>query len=188
MKKLSHAEIASRRWTSEQLRDSGRRPIYCLLDSIRSLYNVGSIFRTADGARIAELILTGYTPFPPRPEIDKTALGATETVPWRYARNPLEPIDELKARGVKICLLEQTDRSIPYFAVRGEDFPLCLVVGNEITGVSKELVAAADDAIEIPMFGMKQSLNAAVAFGIAVFELSRHCPELHPAPLPSPPG
>lgn len=182
MRKLSHDEIASRRLTPGELCNVPRRPIYCLLDSIRSLYNVGSIFRTADGARISRLILTGYTPHPPRYEIEKTALGATSTVPWEYIRDPLAAVDRLRQEGIRIVLLEQTDGSIPYYDVAPADFPLCLVVGNEISGVSGDLVSRADGAIEIPMYGMKQSLNAAVAFGIAVFELSRHCPAQHPSP------
>ncbi|TAK63982.1 MAG: TrmH family RNA methyltransferase [Bacteroidetes bacterium] len=170
MRKLSHQEISQHRFKPEQLKELPRLPIYVLLDNIRSLYNVGSIFRTSDGARIEKLFLTGYTPYPPRKEIEKTALGATNTVPWEYHRDPLIPIAELKSKGVKICTLEHTDKSIPYFTLEKKDFPLCLIVGNEITGVRKELIAETDCAVDIPMFGMKQSLNASVAYGIAVFE------------------
>ena len=170
MKKLSHYEISQKRLTREQLANIQRYPIYVLLDNIRSLYNVGSIFRTSDGARISKLYLCGYTPYPPRKEIEKTALGSTTTVPWQYHRNPLIPIRELKAQGIRICLLEQTSASTPYCTITTKDFPVCLVIGNEIVGISKEIVAEADLAVEIPMFGMKQSLNAAVAYGITVFE------------------
>lgn len=144
-----------------------------LLDNIRSLYNVGSIFRTSDGAFIRMLYLCGYTPTPPRKEIEKTALGATETIPWEYHARALDAVGAARAAGATICVLEQTTRSIPYHAVRKEHFPVCLVVGNEITGVSPEVVAAADIALQIPMYGTKQSLNAAVAYGIALFELIR---------------
>lgn len=171
MRKLTHSEIAKFRYTKQQLQNEPRFPIYVLLDNIRSLYNVGSIFRTSDGARISKLILTGYTPYPPRKEITKTALDATETVPWEYHKNPIEAIDKLKKENIKICLLEQTTKSQPYFNASNNDFPICLIVGNEITGVSKEIIDLADMAIDIPMFGLKQSLNAAVAYGIAVFEL-----------------
>lgn len=147
-----------------------RFPVYALLDNIRSLYNVGSIFRTADGARLSRLILTGFTPHPPRKEIEKTALGATATVPWEYVRDGVEAVTALKREGIRICLVEQTDRSIPYHALSRRDFPLCLVIGNEITGISRELLPLADLSVDIPMFGMKQSLNAAVAFGITAFE------------------
>jgi tRNA G18 (ribose-2'-O)-methylase SpoU len=146
------------------------------------MYNVGSIFRTSDGARINELILTGFTPHPPRKEISKTALGAVDTVPWSYMKDPLEAIARLKGEGVRICLVEQTDGSRPHTSVQPEEFPLCLLIGNELTGISPALVEVADTAIEIPMFGAKQSLNAAVAYGIAVFEmirvLHRHPPTL----------
>jgi tRNA G18 (ribose-2'-O)-methylase SpoU len=171
MRKLTHSEIAKFRFSKEQLVNEVRFPIHVLLDNVRSLYNVGSVFRTSDGARISKLFLTGYTPHPPRKEIDKTALDATETVPWEYYKNPQEAIDNLKKQNIKICLLEHTSKSQPYFHIAKTDFPLCLVVGNEISGVSKEIIDVADMAIDIPMFGLKQSLNVAVAYGIAIFEL-----------------
>ncbi len=173
MRRLTHEEIASSRLRREEARTAPRAPIYALLDNIRSLYNVGSIFRTSDGAFISGLFLCGFTPHPPRREIEKTALGATETVPWEYMRDPLQAVARMKHEGVRVCVLEHTDVSIPCDAIRPEQFPLCLIVGNELTGVSAPLLDAADVAVEIPMFGMKQSLNAAVAYGIAVFELAR---------------
>jgi tRNA G18 (ribose-2'-O)-methylase SpoU len=120
---------------------------------------------------VSGLYLCGFTPHPPRREIEKTALGATHTVPWKYFRHPAEAVDEARAAGMRILVLEHTTGSVPYHRVSRAEFPICLVVGNEITGVSEELIAAADGAIEIPMHGTKQSLNAAVAYGIAVFEL-----------------
>jgi tRNA G18 (ribose-2'-O)-methylase SpoU len=171
MRKLSHDEIT--RLSPDQLRDAARPPLYGFLDSVRSLYNVGSMFRTSDGARIAGLFLSGFTPTPPRPEIDKTALGSTRTVPWWYFRDPLEAVAAARERGARICVLEHTTGSKPYTSISRDEFPICLVVGNEVTGVSPAVVAAADMAIEIPMHGSKQSLNAAVAYGIALFELLR---------------
>jgi tRNA G18 (ribose-2'-O)-methylase SpoU len=173
MKKLTHDEIAAQRLTLDALRTEPRLPITVLLDNIRSLYNVGSIFRTSDGGRIARLILTGYTPHPPRKEIEKTALGATESVPWEYVQDPLVAIAGLKREGIAICALEHTSASVPYHTLKQESFPLCLVVGNEISGVSPAILEAADLAVDIPMYGMKQSLNAAVAYGIALFEFVR---------------
>lgn len=173
MRKLTHDEIARSRLSPEQLQREERFPVYVLLDNIRSLYNVGSIFRTADGARVSRLFLSGYTPRPPRKEIEKVALGATESVPWEYVQNPHPLIHDLKSRGIRLCVLEHTDASKPYTSLSRKDFPLCLVIGNEITGVSKDIIAEADDAVEIPMYGMKQSLNVAVAFGIAAFEIVR---------------
>ncbi len=173
MKKLSHDEIAKERLDIGAIPERKRLPVTVIADNIRSLYNVGSIFRSSDGALIQKLILTGYTPHPPRKEIEKTALGATKSVPWEYCASPLSALDSLRSDGYRICCLEQTNESIPYFSIRKADFPLCLILGNEITGVSKEVVAQCDLGFEIPMFGTKQSLNVSVAYGIAVFELSR---------------
>ena len=173
MRRLSHEEISRDRLTEGELESAPRFPIYVLLDNIRSLYNVGSIFRTSDGARISKLYLAGYTPRPPRKEIEKTALGSTRTVPWEYVPDPLRLISLLASEGIPLCVLEHTDTSIPYYAVPPGRFPLCLAVGNELTGVSREIVSRADFAVDIPMYGMKQSLNAAVAYGIAVFEFVR---------------
>jgi tRNA G18 (ribose-2'-O)-methylase SpoU len=173
MRKLTHSEISKQRTPLDDASLQQRMPIFALLDNIRSLYNVGSIFRSSDGVRLSRLYLTGFTPFPPRKEIDKTALGATRTVPWSYHRDPMVAVAELKSAGVKICALEITDGGKPYYEVTPAEFPLCLVVGNEITGVSKSLIDAADFAVEIPMVGNKQSLNVAVAYGIVLYDLLR---------------
>ena len=172
-RKLTHDEISTKRLNLETLGGAPRIPIFGMLDNIRSLYNVGSMFRTSDGALMQGLFLTGYTPSPPRKEIEKTALGATNTVPWSYFRDPVEAVKTAKNLGATICVLEHTTESIPYYEIPRSRFPLCLVVGNELTGVSPQVIAAADLAVEIPMFGTKQSLNAAVAYGIALFELVR---------------
>ncbi len=173
MRKRTHDEISTQRVSRGSFEMYPRLPIYALIDNVRSLYNVGSIFRTSDGAWISKLFLTGFTPHPPRKEIEKTALGSTDTVPWEYYKDPVVPIRQMKQQGIKICVLELTTKSFPYTEVKTEDFPLCLVIGNEITGVSHPIIDEADFAIEIPMFGTKQSLNVGVAYGIAVFELVR---------------
>ena len=173
IRKLTHAEISSKRTPMEQISSRPRLPIYALIDNVRSLYNVGSIFRSSDGALIEKLFLVGFTPHPPRKEIDKTALGATETVPWEYHRDPTAVIKMLKEEKVKICVLELTTESKPHFALTREDFPLCVVVGNEITGISQEIIKEADMAIDIPMFGTKQSLNVAVAYGVVLYDCVR---------------
>lgn len=173
MRKLTHDEIAAQRIPKNPAGEGAPTPVIGMLDSIRSLYNVGSIFRTSDGAGVQALYLCGYTPRPPRKEIEKTALGATTTVPWSYFGDPREAIASARAAGAKVCVLEHTDESAPYTTILTSDFPICLVVGNELTGVSPGIIACADLAIEIPMYGVKQSLNAAVAYGIAVFELVR---------------
>ena len=172
-RKLRTEEIQRRRLRPEEAAGAARVPLIGMLDNVRSMYNVGSIFRTADGALLQELLLAGYTPHPPRKEIEKTALGATRSVPWRHFPDPRDAVGAARSAGARICVLEQTTQSRPYASVRADDFPLCLVIGNELTGIAPEVVAEADMAIEIPMFGSKHSLNAAVAFGIAVFELSR---------------
>jgi tRNA G18 (ribose-2'-O)-methylase SpoU len=148
-------------------------PVYVVLNSIRSNYNVGSIFRTSDGAMIEKLYLCGYTPHPPKKEILKTALGATESVNWEYIKDPRDVIMKMKDKGVKICALELTDNSFPYFSLEKDVFPLCVLIGNEITGVSQELLDLCDFSIEIPQYGIKQSLNVAVAYGVTVFELRK---------------
>jgi tRNA G18 (ribose-2'-O)-methylase SpoU len=173
MRKLTHAEISTKRLPEAQVENASRAPLIVLVDNVRSLYNVGSIFRTSDGAMIEKLILAGFTPHPPRKEIEKTALGSTKSVPWEYTKHPTETVQKLKERGYKICCLELTDKSIHYNDVTTADFPICLVIGNEINGVSKEVIELCDLAIEIPMYGIKQSLNVAVAYGIAIFELAR---------------
>lgn len=173
MRKLSHEEISRSRLRPADAASAPRTPVFGLLDNVRSLYNVGSIFRSSDGAMLSHLFLTGFTPFPPRKEIEKTALGATKTVPWSHHADPGEAVQAARQRGARICVLEHTSRSIPYYALSASDFPLCLVVGNELTGVSDHLIQEADIAIEIPMVGTKQSLNAAVAFGIALFDFVR---------------
>ena len=171
MKKLTHSEIKESRKKLENIDVYKRNPIYVICDSIRSIFNVGAIFRTSDGAFIEKLYLTGYTPYPPRKEIEKVALGATLSIPWEYKKDPIQLVKSLKSQGIKICVLELTDRKNMYWNLKKEDFPLCLVLGNEITGVSKEIIDLADIAIELPMLGIKQSLNVSVAYGISVYEM-----------------
>ncbi|MFH0753729.1 MAG: RNA methyltransferase [Candidatus Omnitrophota bacterium] len=167
--KLTHEEIVARQLTSSVQR---RAPVVVVLDNIRSLNNVGAIFRTADGAGIEKLWLCGITGYPPQGEISKIALGAEESVSWGYAKDAVDVIGEYRRLGYQIVLLEQAHGAVAY-----DQFipscPLCLVVGNEIDGVSDDLVGLADAAIEIPMRGVKNSLNVAVAFGVAVFHLTR---------------
>ena len=173
MRKLTHDEISAQRTTLENIPSRPRLPISAIVDNVRSLYNVGSIFRSSDGALIERLYLTGFTPHPPRKEIEKTALGATKTVPWEHHKDPHDLLLNLKKQNVKICILELTTKSKPYYNVQRSDFPVCVVVGNEIAGVSKEFIDIADMGIEIPMFGNKQSLNVAVAYGIVLYDFVR---------------
>jgi 23S rRNA (guanosine2251-2'-O)-methyltransferase len=144
-----------------------------LLDNIRSLLNVGALFRTADGAGFDRVYLTGITPHPPRKEISKTALGAEEFVSWEYYRDPIEIIMTLRAQWVRIVALEQTPNSVSYLQLSQIEGDICLILGNEITGVDPEILALVDYTVEIPMLGQKQSLNVATAGGICMYEIVR---------------
>jgi tRNA G18 (ribose-2'-O)-methylase SpoU len=168
MRKLTYHEIFAGRPTLAELAGMQRYPLYALCENIRSLYNVGSIFRTSDAIRLEKLYLTGYTGYPPRKEIDTTALGAVDTVSWSRYENPADAIVELKKQKIPLIALEHTSQSSPYFDFQF-NFPFCLIVGNEVEGVSESLIEAADAAVEIPMFGLKQSLNVAVAYGIVMY-------------------
>jgi tRNA G18 (ribose-2'-O)-methylase SpoU len=172
VKKLTNEQIARNRLAARSISSQPRLPLFAMAENVRSLYNVGSIFRTADAVLLGKLILTGYTPTPPRKEIEKTALGATASVPWEYFKDPIDAVRRLRTSGVRIIALEHTDRSAPYGSILPADFPLCVVVGNEIAGISQSVLNECDAAIEIPMQGVKHSLNVAVAFGIVVFELA----------------
>ena len=170
MRKLSYQEITEQRLSAENLAKIERFPLYTLLDNVRSLYNVGSIFRTADAVRLNRLFLTGITGCPPRREIDKTALGAVQTVPWEYHEDAISLLKKLKSEKIKIVVLEHTSGSLSFQDFKPE-FPLCLVVGNEVFGAQEKIVELADDAIEIPMYGNKQSLNVTIAHGIVIYDL-----------------
>ena len=173
MRKLTHEEVGKKRITLDETKKIKRHPVYALADNIRSIYNVGSIFRTSDAALIEKLYLTGYTPYPPRPEIEKVALGSTEAVPWEYIKNPLDAVKKIKEEGIKIVPLEITQNSRDFTEIEASEFPLCLILGNELTGVSNDIIELSDFSIEIPQYGFKHSINVSVAYGIAVMELVR---------------
>ena len=140
MKKLSHSEISQKRASLETLDKINKLPVVVVLNSIRSSYNVGSIFRTSDGAMIQKLYLCGYTPSPLKKEVLKTSLGSEKSVEWESIDNPVELVKELKGKGYTICSLEQTSKNIPYTKIENFNFPICLIVGNEITGVNQQLI------------------------------------------------
>lgn len=170
MRKLSYMEIFSKRPDLSAIEKEGRFPFYIIAENIRSLYNVGSIFRICDTARVTKLFLCGYTGKPPRNEISKTALGGEHYVPWEHHQDPVPVVQRLKTQHIPIIVLEHTDESVAYTDFH-YSYPFCLVLGNEVEGVSDEVVALADAAIEIPMYGVKQSLNVAVAFGVVLFHI-----------------
>lgn len=145
-----------------------RNPIYVVLDDIRSLGNVGAIFRTSEAVLVEKIYLCGITGRPPRKEIEKTALGTTEIIPWEYRSSALKVIKELKGEGVFIVSLELAPHSVDYRMVNYK-FPICVVVGNEIGGVSQEILDESDLVVKIPIFGRIKSLNVATSFGIVVY-------------------
>lgn len=177
MRKLGYEELLEQRLSEEGALKVERHPVVGVLEDIRSLYNVGSCFRTADAMLLRELILTGYTPVPPRKEISKTALGADRSVPWRHFSDPTEALRALRDEGYHILALELTETAVPFDRLETVDpFPdrVALVAGNEIKGVREESLELCHGSVSIPMYGVKHSLNVAVAFGIGVWELIRH--------------
>jgi 23S rRNA (guanosine2251-2'-O)-methyltransferase len=150
----------------------GQLPVSILLDNIRSVYNVGSFFRTADAAGMERLYLSGITAAPPHKGIAKTALGAEETVPWEHVPDALICLDRLRARHVEIVAIETSNHAVDLFDWR-PNFPICLLFGHEVDGLPPALSAKADRHVRIPMLGMKHSLNVATAGGIVMYELLR---------------
>lgn len=157
-----------------------KKEFYLLLDNIRSLFNVGAIFRTADAAGIDKIILGGITCLRGQgkikelnPKISKTALGAEKIIPWEHAQQPWQIIKKLKKQGFQVIALEKSKKSIVYSKFKPR-FPLVLVVGNEIRGVSKNLLKKSDKIIHLPMAGQKESLNVGIATGIAVYEINKY--------------
>ncbi len=159
----------------EAFRESDKIPIIVVLDNIRSMHNVGSVFRTADAFLLQGIYLCGYTPQPPHRDIHKTALGATETVAWKYYASTEEAIQELRDAGYQLWAIEQVEKSIPlHLFDSNQPTPLAIVFGNEVSGVDAEVIKACDGCIEIPQLGMKHSLNISVAAGIVMWELVRN--------------
>ena len=172
MRKLGMDELS--RLSVNEFRVSEKMPVVVVLDNIRSMHNVGSVFRTADAFLIQGIYLCGYTPQPPHRDIHKTALGATETVDWKYFPDIREALQGLKDEGYKIFAVEQVERSISLEAFTTQHSGKTVVVfGNEISGVGEEALKLCDGSIEIPQWGMKHSLNISIAAGIVLWELAR---------------
>lgn len=149
-------------------------PVVVVLDNVRSRMNVGSVFRTADAFRLAEVVLVGITDQPPHPEIHKTALGATESVAWVHFSQGADALGYLREKGYAIWVVEQTDRSVPLDELQLEPgHPVAVVLGNEVYGVQPPWLEGCQGALEIPQHGTKHSLNVAVAAGIVLYSLSR---------------
>ncbi len=147
-------------------------PVVVLLDNIRSLYNVGSFFRAADGAGIERLILAGITGRPPHKSIEKTALGAQEAVAWEHHWDPVPRLEELRAAGYEVAAVETAVHAVDLYDWRPA-FPVCVVFGNEVEGIRKQILERCDTFVRIPMLGVKQSLNVATAGGVVLYELLR---------------
>lgn len=170
MRKLKNSELE--RLSIEEFKSSEKTPIIVILDNIRSLNNIGSVFRTSDAFLIQKIYLCGITAKPPHKDIHKTALGSTETVAWEYVENTLELVKKLQAEGVQIASIEQAEN-----ATMLNDFQpdpgttYALVFGNEVKGVSQEVVSHSDLVLEIPQFGTKHSLNISVSCGVVIWDL-----------------
>jgi len=146
--------------------------VYVLLDNVRSAFNTGSMFRTADAAGVTKMILSGITPYPPHNKLQKTALGALESVRWEYVEDVLSAVQKLKEQGIPIISVELDPRAVSYDTFAYPD-RFCLVMGHELMGVNEKILDISDHIVQIPMHGVKNSLNVAVSFGIVVYESIR---------------
>ncbi|WP_242202866.1 RNA methyltransferase [Aestuariivivens insulae] len=170
MRKLKNSELD--RLSINAFKEAQKTPLIIVLDNIRSLNNIGSVFRTSDAFLIEKIYLCGITATPPHKDIHKTALGSTETVHWEYAKDTLQVVEKLKAEGVKVCAIEQAEN-----ATMLNDFTpeaktrYALVFGNEVKGVAQDVVNASNMVIEIPQYGTKHSLNISVSCGVVVWDV-----------------
>jgi len=171
MRKLKLDELE--RISVDEYKSSIKIPVVAVLDSIRSAMNVGSVFRTADAFAIEKIIICGISATPPNREITKTAIGATESVEWEYVENINEAVSQLKKDGYLVAGIEQTDESELLTDFKTESKKIAVVFGNEVDGVSDEVIDQLDVCIEIPQFGTKHSLNVSVCAGIVLWELAK---------------
>lgn len=172
MRKLRTSEL--NRLSVEEYKNSDKLPVVVVLDNIRSLNNVGSVFRTSDALKVEKILLCGITATPPNKEIHKTALGAEESVEWLYYEDTLVAVDELKTEGYTVCSLEQVENSTSLLDFKAHnDKKYAIILGNEVKGVQQKVVNASDACIEIPQFGTKHSFNVSVSAGIVLWELFR---------------
>ena len=169
-RKLKNSELD--RINAEEYKTADKTPLIIILDNIRSLNNIGSVFRTADAFLVKKIYLCGITAQPPHKDIQKTALGATDSVEWEYAENTLDVIKKLNSEGVFVASIEQAELAINLndFSVQKE-MTYAIIFGNEVKGVQQKVVSASDAVIEIPQFGTKHSLNISVSVGVVVWDL-----------------
>jgi tRNA G18 (ribose-2'-O)-methylase SpoU len=180
MRKLSWDEI--QRPSPDDLGDADRHPVRGLIHNVRSIHNVGSMFRTSDAARVEHLHLSGFTGTPEHEDLQKTALGAQDTVPWSHHDDAPALIERLQEQGFTVAALEITDAPTAPSTLSLDRYPLCIVVGNEVRGIEDDVLEAADLALEVPQFGAKLSLNVSVAYGIALYDAVRRYRSLQGLP------
>ncbi len=176
-KKLANDALG--RLSVEAFKQSKKRNITVVLDDIRSLNNIGSVFRTADAFAVERIILCGITACPPHREIQKTALGATESVDWEYEKDILRVIDKLKNDGYRVAAIEQAEQKVWLNEMTYSGEPLAVIFGNEVKGVQQAAVDACDFVLEIPQFGTKHSLNISVAAGVVLWHLTQKTLDKH---------
>lgn len=170
MRKLKNSELD--RLSIDGFKNAEKTPLIIILDNIRSLNNIGSVFRTSDAFLVKKIYLCGITATPPHKDIHKTALGSTDTVAWEYVKNTLDLVEKLKAENIKICAVEQAENAtmLNNFTPKTQT-TYALVFGNEVKGVSQDVVSVSDFVIEIPQFGTKHSLNISVSCGVVVWDM-----------------
>jgi 23S rRNA (guanosine2251-2'-O)-methyltransferase len=171
MRKLSMDDL--NRKSTEEFKKASKLPVVVVLDNVRSMNNIGSVFRTADAFLLEAIYLCGVTAKPPHREIQKTALGATETVSWKHFETTIDAVNVLKAEGYKVYAVEQADESVildKFTPVWGK---IALVFGNEVNGVDQTVIDICESCIEIPQYGTKHSLNLAVSAGIVIWEVAK---------------
>ncbi|GIM52097.1 RNA methyltransferase [Capnocytophaga cynodegmi] len=170
MRKLANSEL--QRLEIDEFKKATKTPLIVILDNVRSLNNIGSVFRTCDAFLIEKIFLCGITATPPNKEIHKTALGATESVDWEYVKSTISVVERLKSEGICVISVEQTEKSVMLNDFQPKSATKYAVIfGNEVKGVEQEVVSASDGVIEIPQYGTKHSLNISVSAGIVIWDL-----------------
>jgi 23S rRNA (guanosine2251-2'-O)-methyltransferase len=169
MRKLQNEEL--NRISVDEFKGSDKTPIIIVLDNVRSLNNVGSVFRTADAFLIEAIYLCGITGQPPNKEIQKTALGATESVTWKHFENTIDAVNDLKEKNYMVCSIEQTESATMLDKFKPLEKKIAVIFGNEVKGVQQKIIDSSDAVIEIPQVGTKHSLNIAVSVGIVIWDL-----------------
>ena len=170
MRKLKNSEL--NRKNIDEFKEADKTPLIVILDSIRSLNNIGSVFRTSDAFLVEKIYLCGITATPPNKEIHKTALGATDSVNWEYSDKTITIVEKLKAENVEIISIEQAENAVMLDDFKAEtNKKYAIIFGNEVKGVDQEIVSASDKVIEIPQYGTKHSLNISVSAGVVIWEM-----------------